>query len=678
MRDEIIELMARAGLDEPAAAMLIHGQSAGAFAQWLDGDDEAGQSLDLIGLKAKLVDQAGSNAGADTDNGAGETSLGVGPSSGVRDGDEANGDESGAAKIAANTDSEDDVPAGLHNNVDDDSNAHDAWAAAAGAPEAEIEWGDPDKVIAEAMGQIEAIVAKRKDPKRKDDVSITEIRLTMEFAIERATRQNRGVVENRICQRIASITDQRVGDLRKLWASILPEQDAAEDQPEMTPEEVEHARAELLEHCQHIAEAPDIVGEAVKRMHTMGVVGEEKLIRLLVVASFSRVMPQPVGTLIKGSSAGGKSYVTQTVLRLLDPSSVVEMTGASDRALVYLQEGVKHKVLCIFEATQLQRDDESLFAYFLRTLISEQKIVYPNTVVDPKNGERRTVNTQVDGPVAAMITTTAESINEENETRLISYRVTETADQTRAILVQLGRAAAAGAGPATQAELPEDWQAYDRWLGLGSNHVVIPFAQVLTALVPPDQVRFRRDVGALLSLIRTSAVMHQLTRDCDEKGRIEATIDDYATVREVVETTMAQAAGRTPSPSVHAVVEYVLNRIADQKDSSKDGQSSSRRQKSRRVPANSSPDTIELSGQQIAKDLGVSRSTVSRAITTACEWGYLANEQMRPRGPAILRQGTVTIDGLSISPLLPTVEQLQEALASEESIPAASAEKDTE
>jgi len=413
-------------------------------------------------------------------------------------------------------------------------------------------------------------------------------------------------------------------------------------------------------------------------VHAMGVVGEERLIRLLVVAAFSRVMALPVGTLIKGSSAGGKSYVTQAVLRLLDPSSVIEMTGASDRALVYLQEGVSHKVLCIFEATQLQRDDESMFAYFLRTLISEQKIVYPNTVVDPQSGERRTVMTQVDGPVAAMITTTAESIHEENETRLLSYRVTESADQTRAILDQQGRAAATGAGPATQAELPEDWNAYDRWLGLGPNKVVIPFAPVLTALVPPDQVRFRRDIGALLSLIRTSAVIHQFTRDCDENERIVATIEDYAAVRDAVELTMAQAAGRAPSASVHAVVEYVLKRIEDQQKGGKDSNSPSRRQKSRRVSSNTSTDTIEISGQQIAKALGVSPSTVSRAITKACDWGYLANEQSRPRGPAILRQGTVTIDGTSVGPLLPTVEQLQEKLASVESTPATAAEKDSE
>jgi len=563
-------------------------------------------------------------------------------------------------------------------NFSDDNDDHDAWTAAASASEVENEWGNPDKVIAEAMASIEAHVDARTDPKRKDDVAVAEIRKAMQFAIDHSTWQSRGMVETRICKRLSAITDQRVGDLRPLWASLLPEQDPIDDEEELTPEEVEDARAELLEQCRPIAEATDIVGDAIKRVHAMGVVGEERLIRLLVVAAFSRVMALPVGTLIKGSSAGGKSYVTQAVLQLLDPSSVIEMTGASDRALVYLKQGVSHKVLCIFEATQLQRDDDSMFAYFLRTLISEQKIVYPNTVVDPESGERHTVMTQVDGPVAAMITTTAESINEENETRLISYRVTETADQTRAILDQQGRAAAAGAGPATQAELPEDWQAYDRWLGLGPKDAVIPFAQSLTALVPPDQVRFRRDVGALLSLIRTSAVMHQLTRDCDENGRIVATIDDYAAVREVVETTMAQAAGRTPSPSVYAVVEYVLKRIADQKDGSNDGQSSSRRQKSRRASANSSPDTIELSGQQIAKDLGVSRSTVSRAITTACDWGYLANEQIRQRGPAILRQGTVTIDGMPLEPLLPTVERLQENLASVESTPATAAEKDTE
>jgi hypothetical protein len=52
--------------------------------------------------------------------------------------------------------------------------------------------------------------------------------------------------------------------------------------------------------------------------------------------------------------------------------------------------------------------------------------------------------------------------------------------------------------------------------------------------VPPVAVRLRRDFRLLLSLIEAHALLHRERRDRDEQGRIVATRDDYATVRELV------------------------------------------------------------------------------------------------------------------------------------------------
>ncbi|MGH2355266.1 MAG: hypothetical protein ACRDJN_26955 [Chloroflexota bacterium] len=60
--------------------------------------------------------------------------------------------------------------------------------------------------------------------------------------------------------------------------------------------------------------------------------------------------------------------------------------------------------------------------------------------------------------------------------------------------------------------------------------------------MPINAIRIRRDFAKLLALITASAVLHQRRREKDGDGRIVATLDDYALVREV--TTDAYAAAQ--------------------------------------------------------------------------------------------------------------------------------------
>ena len=73
--------------------------------------------------------------------------------------------------------------------------------------------------------------------------------------------------------------------------------------------------------------------------------------------------------------------------------------------------------------------------------------------------------------------------------------------------------------------------------------MTIPYSQQLAERVPPVAVRLRRDFGSLLALIRAHAILHQATRDRDDDGRIIATLDDYAVVRDLVADTIAEGVG---------------------------------------------------------------------------------------------------------------------------------------
>ena len=85
----------------------------------------------------------------------------------------------------------------------------------------------------------------------------------------------------------------------------------------------------------------------------------------------------------------------------------------------------------------------------------------------------------------------------------------------------------------------------------------------LAELVPPIAVRLRRDFKTVLMLIRAHALLHQASRLKDEQGRVVATLEDYAAVRELVADLVAEGVEATVKPEVREVVEATARLIAD-------------------------------------------------------------------------------------------------------------------
>ena len=81
--------------------------------------------------------------------------------------------------------------------------------------------------------------------------------------------------------------------------------------------------------------------------------------------------------------------------------------------------------------------------------------------------------------------------------------------------------------------------------------------------MPPVAVRLRRDFKTVLMLIRAHALLHQATRQKDEAGRIIATIEDYAAVRELVADLVAAGVEATVRPEVRETVAAVADLIRE-------------------------------------------------------------------------------------------------------------------
>ncbi len=351
-----------------------------------------------------------------------------------------------------------------------------------------------------------------------------------------------------------------------------------------------------------------------------GVVGEDATACIAYLVLTSRLLDKQASLAIKGNSASGKSYTLEQTLRFFPADAVITMTGMSEHALVFKPESYRHKTLVVYEATALregQQDNQT--AYFVRTLLSEGRIDYDVTVRGGEDGFT-TKHIHKEGPTNLILTTTATSVHAENETRVLSVTTNDSQDQTRKVLAQL-----ADETDHAAADL-EPWVALQVWLATQPNHVTIPYAKELAAQVPPVAVRLRRDFGTLLALVRAHALLHRQTREVDGEGRVVARVDDYETVRKLVDPVIAAGVGRTVPETVSATVAAVerLEEFA----------------------------AFGATAQQVAASLELDKSAAWRRLRTAEELGYVVNVEDRRGQPGRWKVGEPLPKSSALLPVL--------------------------
>jgi CRP-like cAMP-binding protein len=385
---------------------------------------------------------------------------------------------------------------------------------------------------------------------------------------------------------------------------------------ELERAKAEAASREAWEVCRELAQEPDILGRFAEELARSGVAGESRIAKLLYLAVTSRLLQRPVSIALKGPSSGGKSHVVERVLSFVPESAYYALTAMSERTLAYSEEPIKHRFLVIYEAAGISGE---FATYLMRSLLSEGCVRYETVEKTSEGIKPRLIERE--GPTGLIVTTTAVKLHPENETRLLSLTVTDTQDQTRAVMAALAEEAGE-AGPNV-----EPWHALQVWLEGAEHRVFIPYAKILADLIPPVAVRLRRDFGALLNLIRAHAVLHQATRERDGEGRIVATIEDYAAVRELVVDLVGESVEATVPKTVRETVEAV-----------------------RRLREGSNGEPVTVA--ELARKLELDRSTVSRRARSAKDRGYLSDLEDNSRKPSRLIPGDDLPDDLRILPSL--------------------------
>jgi hypothetical protein len=287
----------------------------------------------------------------------------------------------------------------------------------------------------------------------------------------------------------------------------------------------------------------------------------------------------------------------------------------SDRTLAYSEEPIKHRILVIYEAAGMSGE---FATYLMRSLLSEGCVRYETVQKTWEGIKARLIERE--GPTGLIVTTTAVKLHPENETRLLSLTVTDTQEQTRAVMAALAEEADEAAPDLAT------WHALQVWLESAEHRVWLPYAKKLADLIPPVAVRLRRDFGAVLNLIRTHALLHQASRERDAEGRIVATIEeDYVVVRELVADLVSEGIEATVPATVRETVEAVKRLREDSKGE---------------------PVTVA----ELARELKLDRSAVSRRVRNAKDRGYLRDLEENRRKRSRLVLGDDLPDDLQILP----------------------------
>ena len=364
---------------------------------------------------------------------------------------------------------------------------------------------------------------------------------------------------------------------------------------EETARKVERA-AEAWEDCAGLARTPNLTAAFADTLKRSGVAGERKQIQLLYLSINSRHLDMPVSIAVKGPSSGGKSHLVERVVAGFPESAVYALTSMSEKALIYLDEDMRHRFLVMYEASGMEGDMQT---YLIRSLLSEGCIRYQTAESTSKGVVPRLL--EMEGPTGLMVTTTRNQLHPENETRLTSIYVTDTRDQTKAILRAL-------AEEDREEVSLEEWKTLQTWIEGGPTVVSVPFGKVLAEMVPPVATRLRRDFGTVLRLVKSHALLHKASRETDDKGRIISTLEDYAVVHDLVADLVSEGVGGSVRETVKEAV--------------------------RVVAALTGAEDVETVGiKKIADKLQLDRSTAQRRVKSAADAGYLVNEEDK-RGKA--------------------------------------------
>lgn len=230
--------------------------------------------------------------------------------------------------------------------------------------------------------------------------------------------------------RIAGLESVRIEkDLMKIVARLEKERDKALDESNprsviVEPSPAERAAAEAF------LKSPTLFDDIAADMDAVGYVGEEVNKLVVYIAGVSRLLEKPLSVYVQAGSSSGKSFLIETVRRLLPQEAVLAISSFSDQALNYMkQDDLEGKVMLMGEAIH-----NELVEGQIRQMQSEGEISRLMVAKDPKTGELESRQVRNRVRLSFMMSSTALYLNPENASRCLVLHTDESRAQTERIL----------------------------------------------------------------------------------------------------------------------------------------------------------------------------------------------------------------------------------------------------
>ncbi len=403
------------------------------------------------------------------------------------------------------------------------------------------------------------------------------------------------------------------------WRQAL---DAAVPWDHLIKEERDREAEEAYSLAKQLLEDPYLLDRIGEMMTKLGYAGSLIPPKLVYVATTSRLLERPLNLALVAPSAAGKNHAVDIAVSLVPAEAAYIVNACSPRALIYADEGFQHRTVIVAEADSLPEDGPAASA--VRSIVTDNMLAYDVVEKNRLTGGFEVRRIRKPGPTG-LITTSTRSLGAQMGTRTLEVPVADDDQQTREVL----RAQARNVLP--EPSQPPDlapFIALQRWLALaGKRRVAVPFARALAELVPVKAVRMRRDFRQLLTCIQATALLYQCQRDRTTDGSIQATIEDYALSRNLLNPIFDMITTEGLTPVVRETIEVI-------------------------------EPNEELTAGDLARRLGLSPSTVSYRIKRAIVGGWLVNLETRRGHPKRLKHGSPLPENSSA---LPTPEELKEA-----------------
>ena len=309
---------------------------------------------------------------------------------------------------------------------------------------------------------------------------------------------------------------------------------------EITPQEVKDAAIEMLKD-------KSLFEQISSDIMSIGVAGEDELCLTVYLVMTSHILEKPLSVIVQGASASGKSFIIETIAKLMPPEQVVQAHDFTDQVFYYMDEGsLRHKVVISGERLHEHRGNDGEAQNNTKAFREMVASGYLRKAVTIKVGGQLTSKIiEQPGPIAYVESTTATTIHDEDATRLLPLVTDESAQQTEMVVeIQKKEAKGQKISAAKQYEIIQRQHTMQRLLKpLG---VRIPFVDSIS--LPQTNIATRRIFGYLVSMIKSVAVLRQYQKDrkhdADGTEYIEADEADY----KIAYQLMKKVLSRTYSP----------------------------------------------------------------------------------------------------------------------------------